>query len=100
MENGKPVAFVDTGVETVCVAEAEESFTNDVRNMFLAHDNYGDLKLESKDHMTLNAHKFILAARSRYLQKCIEDAMKIENFNGTMKVNINGEPLVVTLHWI
>lgn len=80
--------------------EAEESLIHDLKNMFVDHDNYADLKLESKDYMTLDAHKFILAARSRHLRKCIDDAVKVANFNGTMKMNVNGKPLVVILHWM
>lgn len=73
---------------------------HDLKNMFVEHENYADLKLESLDHMTLDAHKFILSARSRYLRKYIEDAMKAETFNGTIKINVNGKPLVVILRWM
>lgn len=89
IENGKTVAPVQTGGSSL--AEAEESLIQDLKNMFVEHENYADLKLESMDNMTLDAHKFILMARSRYLRKCIEDAMKIENFNGKIKIKINGK---------
>lgn len=100
VETGNAVASVETAVGESLLAEAEESLISDLKNMFVAYENYTDLKLESSDHMTLDAHKFILAARSQYLRKCIEDAVKTENFNGTMKININGKPLVVILHWM
>lgn len=97
-ENGKAEASVDANAKEI--AEAEESLSHDLKNMFVSPDIYPDLKLESKDHMTLDSHKFILAARSRYLQKCIDDAMKMENFSGTMKMDVNGKPLAVILHWM
>lgn len=97
-QNDKIVDALNPVVEES--AEAEESLIYDLKSMFVADENYADIKLESKDHMTLDAHKFILAARSQYLRKCIEDAIKVENFNGTMKMNINGKPLVVILHWM
>ncbi len=99
-ENGKKIVRNSRVEETLLASEAEDSFIHNLKNLFIAHENYADLKLESKDHMTLDAHKFIVAARSRVLQKCIDDAMKMENFNGTMRLDVNGKPLVVILHWM
>ncbi|XP_037042075.1 uncharacterized protein LOC119078594 [Bradysia coprophila] len=92
---GKKIAPTATDTE-----ETEGTLAHDLKNMFVAHENYADLKLESKDNMTLDAHKFILASRSPYMRKCIDDAMKTENFNGTIKMNMNGKPLVTILHWM
>lgn len=91
---------VASDIEKNLLAEAEDSLINDLKNMLIEYENYADIKLESKDHMTLDAHKFILAARSRYLRKYIDDAMKADNFNGTVKMNVNGKPLVAILHWM
>ncbi|KAJ6645666.1 hypothetical protein Bhyg_00873 [Pseudolycoriella hygida] len=99
-DTGNNACSAVSDVKKTLSSEAEDSMANDIRNMCDVHDNYADLKLESKDHMTLDVHKFMLAARSRYLRKCIDDAIKAETFNGTIKMNINGKPLVAILHWI
>lgn len=51
------------------------------------------------DHMTLSAHKFLLAARSPYF--LLEDGVKETDFDGTMRMqDVNGKPLMTILHWM
>lgn len=50
--------------------------------MYGAEENFSDLKLETKDNMTLSAHRFILAARSPVFRKMIEkEQTKRDNNN-------------------
>lgn len=94
------IASGGVGDEERLPSDAVKSLIGDLTNMFLAADDFTDIKLKTKDNSILCANKFVLLARSEYFRKCIEDATKKENFNGTLKVDINAEPLTATLHWI
>lgn len=77
--------------------EAESSSIEQLKSMYTAEDNFSDLNLETMDHMTLSAHKFLLAARSPYF--LLEDAVKETDFDGTIRMqDVNGKPLMTHDH--
>lgn len=81
--------------------EAEVSMMDHLKRMYVAGNNFSDLKLESKDNMMLSAHKFQLAARSPYFRRVIEEAVNRDEFDGILKIEeVNGKPLMMILHWV
>ncbi len=81
-------------------SEADVSMMDHLKRMYAAENNYSDLRLETKDNMSLRAHKFQLAARSPYFRRTIDEAAERE-FYGTLKVpEVNGKPLTIILHWV
>jgi len=69
--------------------------------MYNQEESYPDLKLESKDGMIINAHKFVLAARSSQFRSLIEGQTKQNDFRGILKVpDLYAKPLMVILKWI
>lgn len=81
-------------------AKAEASLSQDLKKMFADAHSFADIEVETTDHRILNAHKCILAARSTFFRKRIEEAVGKSDFNGIIRINISSKPLVAILHWL
>ncbi|ODM89108.1 Speckle-type POZ protein-like [Orchesella cincta] len=87
--------------ESGAVSSPEVILAQDLKGMFANPDNYSDLKLETKDGVETNTHKFILAARSPVLQAIIEKEYAKESFKGVIKIpDFNAKPIIAVLHWM
>jgi len=87
--------------ELTLVTSPEVILAQDLKCMFECQDNFSDLKLETKDGVETNTHKFIVAARSPVLKKIIETECAKESFNGIIQItDFNAKPIIAILHWM
>ncbi|CAL8097880.1 unnamed protein product [Orchesella dallaii] len=68
--------------------------------MLRNEENYSDIKLETKERFIVNAHKFILAARSPVFRAQIEKRMKMNDYNGVISVDMDIKTLEVVVTWM
>ncbi|CAL8112429.1 unnamed protein product [Orchesella dallaii] len=76
------------------------SISRDFMLMLKDEDNYADIKLETEDGIVIDAHKFVLAARSPVLRAQIEKNVKMNTFNGVIMVDMESKTLEHILKWM
>ncbi|CAL8112431.1 unnamed protein product [Orchesella dallaii] len=90
-----------TGLEKAAIdAKPNHSMSRDFILMLIDEDNYSDIKLETEDGKVVNAHKFVLAARSPVLRAQIEKNVKTNTFNGVIMLDMESKTLEHILKWI
>ncbi|CAL8098400.1 unnamed protein product [Orchesella dallaii] len=73
-----------------------DALAQDIMKMLMDENNFADMVLETKDGMDINAHKFILAARSPVMKQIIQD----EAFEGTIQLDFDINPTRIILRWM